>query len=198
MENQITFNVEELNSIIAHRRSILPNLYTGEVIDDSIINRIIANANWAPTHKHTEPWRFIVFKGDGLKKLGDFQSELYKKVSTQAGDFNEEKYLKLKGKPLKASHVIAIGMKRNEKELVPEIEEIAAVACAVQNMYLTATAYGIACYWGTGGITYMEEAKEFFGLGEKDRFMGFFYTGIPKKWVSGKRGPVEEKTTWVH
>ncbi len=193
----MNFNTAELNTIIQQRRSILPNLYTGEVIDDSIIRQMIENANWAPTHKQTEPWRFIVFKGEGLKKLAEYQSELYKKVSMRTGDYKEEKYIKLREKPLKASHVIAIGMKRNEKELVPEVEEIASVACAVENMYLTATAYGVACYWGTGGITYMEEAKEFFGLGKNDRFMGFFYAGIPKKWTNGKRSPAEEKTTWV-
>ena len=193
----MTFNVQELKSIIENRRSIKPNLYTGEIIDDEIISQLLSNANWAPTHKLTQPWRFTVFKGAGREKLATFQSELYKKVSLQRGDFKPEKYSELKEKPLKASHVIAIGMKRSERERVPEIEEIAAVACAVQNMYLTATAYGVGCYWGTGGITYMEEAKEFFGLGPMDRLMGFFYTGMPKLWPEGKRSQAEEKVTWV-
>jgi nitroreductase len=194
----MNFNTEQINELIRYRRSILPNFYTGEVIDDRIVNQIIENATWAPNHKNTEPWRFVVFKGEGLQKLSDFQSELYKKVATAAGTFKEEKYIELKSKPLKASHVIAIGMKRNEKEIIPEIEEISAVACAVQNMYLTATAYGAGSYWGTGGITYMSQAKEFFGLEEKDKLMGFFYLGMPRKWPNGKRSPAEEKTRWVN
>ncbi len=193
----MTFSTQELKSIIQNRRSILPNMYTGEVIDDAIVREILDSANWAPNHKNTEPWRFVVFKGEGLKKLADFQSGLYKKVSSEQNNFREEKYTNLKTKPLKASHVIGIGMSRNDKEIVPEIEEISAVACAVQNMYLTATAYGLGCYWGTGGITYMEEAKEFFGLKPKDKFMGFFYLGIPRKRPEGKRTPVENKITWV-
>ena len=63
-----------------------------------------------------------------------------------------------------SSHIIAVGMKRDEKKSVPEVEEIGAVFCAIQNMYLTATAYGVGAYLSTGGITYFEEAKEFFGL----------------------------------
>jgi nitroreductase len=191
------FNVQELNNIILHRRSILPNMYTGEKVDDILIQQMIANANWAPTHKKTEPWRFVVFKENGLKILAEFQSELYKKVTSGLGSFKEEKYIDLKLKPLKASHVIAICMKRDLRESLPEIEEIEAVACAVQNMYLTAAALGIGCYWGTGGITYMEEAKKFFELEAGDKLLGFFYVGVPKKWPEGKRSPVEDKIRWI-
>ena len=89
-------------------------------------------------------------------------------------------------------------MKRDEKERLPEIEEVEAVACAVQNMCLTATAYGLGSYWGSGGITYFEDAKSFFGLGAKDKLLGFLYLGIPKTMPpAGKRRPIEEKVTWV-
>jgi nitroreductase len=191
------FNIDEINRLIHYRRSVLPNLYTGEIVDDNIIHQMLENANMAPTHKLTEPWRFIVFTRDGLKKLGDFQSALYKETSVERGSFREENYEKLKTKPLKASHVIAIGMKRDEKERIPEIEEIESVATAVQNMYLTATAYGLGCYWGSGGITYEEKAREFFGLGPRDRLLGFFYVGIPKRWPRSKRNPYQEKITWI-
>ena len=140
------FNINEINRLIRHRRSVFPNMYTGEIVDETIINQMLENANWAPTNKLTCPWRFCVFTGDGLLKLATFQSNLYKEVSSQKGNFKEATFDMLKTKPLKASHIISIGMKRDEKERVPEIEEIEAVACAVQNMYLTATAYGIGCY----------------------------------------------------
>jgi len=99
---------------------------------------------------------------------------------------------------LLSSAVIAICMRRQETEKIPEIEEIAAVACAVQNMHLTATAYGLACYWNTGGITYSDEMKQFLGLGEKDRCMGFFFLGYPADaWPQGQRKPIEYYTEWV-
>lgn len=193
------FSIEETNNLLRNRRSIYPAMYSDVPVDDTIINDMLENANWAPTHKLTEPWRFVVFKGEGLKKLAAFQSELYKTLSTKAGNFDASKFEKLATKPLMASHIIAIGMKRDPKALVPEIEEISAVACAVQNMYLTATANGVGCYWGSGGITYKEEAKSFFGLGAEDKLLGFLYVGNLKtdKWPTGKRGPIEEKVSWV-
>ena len=194
-----TFNAQEASRLIRERRSIYPNMYSNEPVDDVIIQEMLENANWAPTHRLTEPWRFVVFKGEGLKKLASYQSELYKELSTQAGNFDETKFEKLAKKPLLASHIIAIGMKRDPKASVPEVEEVASVAAAVQNMYLTATAHGIGCYWGSGGITYKTEANEFFGLEEGDRLLGFMYVGNLKsdKWPQGRRKPIEDKVTWV-
>lgn len=192
------FNTEEFNTLVRRRRSVYTGQFTGEKVDEAIILQMLENANWAPTHGLTEPWRFTVFTGDGIKKLAEFQAELFKKVTMANGTFNEGKYEGLKTKPLTASHVIGIGMKRDEKGKVPEIEEIEAVACAVENMYLTATAYGVGCYWGSGGITYMDEAKSFFGLGQADKFLGFLFIGVNgSKWPEGKRGAISDKVTWV-
>ena len=193
------FDRTQATELIRNRRSIYPPQYAVEPVDDAIIHEMLENANWAPTHRLTEPWRFIVFKGEGLKKLADFQAALYKEKSMLAGNFDETKHEKLATKPLLASHIIAIGMSRDPKESVPEVEEIASVAMAVQNMYLTATAHGIGCYWGSGGVTYMEEAKPFFGLETKDRLLGFFYIGKPKrdKWPQGRRKPIADKVSWV-
>jgi nitroreductase len=173
-------------------------MYSGEIINDDIINQILENANWAPTHRLTEPWRFTVFTGKGLSKLAEFQSNLYRQKAEANNSFDENKFLKLLNKPLLSSHIISIGMKRDKKECVPEVEEIASVACAVQNMCLTATAYGVGCYWGSGGVTYNEEAKPFFGLHQNDKLLGFLYLGIPKsKLPQGRRNAINDKVNWV-
>ena len=154
------------------------------------------NATWAPNHGQQQPWQFTVFTGEGLKKLAAFQSELYKQ---EAGDqFKEITYNKLLQNPLKASHIIAIGMKRTTTKNIPEIEDIEAVACAVQNIYLSVAAYGLGGYWTTGGITYNEKAKSFFGLGEQDRLLGFFYIGhVALPSTGATRLPMEQKVFWI-
>ena len=187
------------NQLIKSRRSVFPKDYTGEKVDDAIVHQMLENANWAPTHKLTEPWRFVVFAGEGLKKLATFQSNCYKQVTTADGTFREDRYQNLLTKPIESSHIIAVGMKRDEKKSVPEWEELGAVFCAIENMYLTATAYGIGCYLSTGGITSFEEAKEFFGLGKEDKLLGFINIGMPKgTLVEGRRKSIEEKVRWVN
>ena len=190
------YDIPSINQLFRSRRSTFPKQFVaGKKIPDEIVNQILENATWAPTHGQTEPWYFIVFTGEGLKKLADFQGELYKKENA---DFKQEKYLKLTEQPLVASHIIAICMKRTANTRIPEIEEIASVACAVENIYLSLEAYGIGGYWTTGGVTYTESAKPFFGLKPEDKLLGFFYLGyaaIPSP--PGKRKPISEKSEWV-
>jgi len=194
----MNFNPEWLNEVIENRRSVYQQQYSGEQVNDAIVHQMLKNANWAPTHKLTEPWRFIVFTGSGLITLAQFQAEVYKRVTRADDTYKEERYQNLLTKPMLSSHIIAIGMKRDPKKSVPEVEEIGAVFCAIQNMYLTASVYGVGAYLITGGITYFEEAKEFFGLEPDDKLLGFFHIGIPKiNMPTGKRKPIEEKTRWV-
>jgi nitroreductase len=188
---------EFFNELARSRRSVFPDQFEqGKKIDDNIIKEILTNAIWAPNHGKMEPWQFTVFTGEGLKKLATFQSEVYKK---EAGDnFKESAYVKLQQRPLQASHVISIGMKRTTTKNIPEIEDIAAVACAVENIYLSVTAYGLGGYWTTGGVTYNEQAKSFFDLGDKDKLLGFFYIGhVAVPSVGATRLPLEEKVKWV-
>ncbi|MFM9839014.1 MAG: nitroreductase [Cyclobacteriaceae bacterium] len=191
-------DVEKFNQLIKNRRSVFQKDYSGEKVNDAIVQQMLENANWAPNHKLTEPWRFVVFAGEGLKKLADFQSECYKQVTTADGSFQEDRYQGLKTKPMESSHIIAVGMKRDEKKSVPEWEELGAVFCAIENMYLTATAYGIGCYLSTGGITNFEEAKSFFGLEKEDKLCGFIHVGVPKgELKESKRKPIGEKVKWI-
>lgn len=195
----MNFNPEWLNEVIANRRSVFQQQYSGEQVNDAIVHQILENGNWAPTHKLTEPWRFIVFTGKGLEKLAKFQGEIYKKVTHANNSYKEDRYQNLITKPMQSSHIISVGMKRDPKRSVPEIEEIGAVFCAVQNMYLTASAYGVGAYLSTGGITYFEEAKEFFGLEADDKLIGFFHLGMPKiDKPKGNRKPVQSKVQWIN
>jgi nitroreductase len=191
------YNIDAINSLIRNRRSVFPKQFeAGKAIPDEVVKQILENASWAPSHGNLQPWKFIVYTGEGLKKLAQFQSELYK--SSAAENFKPGTYENLQANPLKASHVIAICMKRDPNKKFPEVEEICATATAVQNIYLSVCAYGFGGYWTTGGVTYNEKAKPFFGLEEDDKLLGFFYIGyVAVASPDGKRRPIEEKVVWV-
>lgn len=189
--------MEVLADIIQERRSVKPGFYTQEKIDDSIIENVLESARWAPTHALTEPWKFFVFSGAGLKKLADFLSGLYKNF-TPAESFNSAKYEKISGNILKASNIIMLGMQRQQSGKIPEIEEICAVASAAQNMQLTASAYGLGAYWSTGSLSTHPATKEFLGLQEADLCLGMLYLAHYKGEIAvPSRTPVSEKTVWI-
>ena len=192
------YDVTQFNAILQNRRSVYPYQFEkGKTIPDEIIWQILENANRAPTHKLTEPWRFTVFTGEGLQDFSKLQSEIYTKFAGEK--FKEKKLKNLTEYPLLSSHVIAIGMKRTTAFKIPETEEIIATACAIENIYLTITAYSLGGYLSTGGITYLEEAKPYFNLQPEDKLIGFFYIGYPANLANplSKRQRVNEKVKWV-
>lgn len=173
-----------------------PSMYSGEKISDEIIERILENANWAPTHRMTEPWRFIIFKGDRLKDLSDYLGSYYLK-NTLPEKISQQKLKRTKNKALKSSHVIAICMQRDPEERVPEWEEIAAVGCAVMNMWLSCSSLGLGCYWSSPSSAL--NANEFLSLPTGQKCLGWFYIGVPVEVMTleGKRSAIQEKIKWM-
>ncbi len=186
---------ESIHEIIRSRRAVFPPAYNGQPITRELIGQVLENANWAPTHKRTEPWRFKVFTGNALERLGAYLANVYK-MNTPAEQYSDVKYNKMLKNPTRAGCVIAVCMERDPAQSLPEWEEIAAVACAVQNMWLTCTALGIASYWSTPGA--ILKADEFLGLKAGERCLGLFYMGYSDAPApEGTRRPIAEKTQWI-
>jgi nitroreductase len=147
----------------------------------------------------TEPWRFLLFTDAGRERLADFCQSLYRRL-TPDSEFRQDKFDKLRSNPLKAPLTIAIAMKRQGIEKVPEIEEVEAVACAVHNMHLTASAVGLAAFWSTPSLVYTDEMRQWLGLSDpRDKCLGLFYLGWPasENWPEGKRSDLSEKVVHV-
>jgi nitroreductase len=186
---------DSIASIIKNRRTTKPPEMNGQKIPDEQITALLELADWAPTHANTEPWNFIVYAQPKL--FGQQHAELYK-ASTPADSYMQMTYEKLLNMPNKASHVILCTMQRKPLTRIPVLEEIAATACAMQNILLGATALGIASYWGSGGMLYKPEMKQYLGLGEDDVVLGALYLGYSDTKPTGKRNiPLSEKVTWV-
>lgn len=184
-----------ISNLIASRRSIYPEQYSEEAISEETVKSLLQAANWAPTHRRTEPWRFKVFHSESARQqLSDYFVETYPNTVEK---FSEIKMRKLAEKPLKAGCVIAICFQRDARESLPEWEEIAATAMAVQNMWLLATDLGLGSYWSTPGL--IRHFAEYFPLNDGEQCLGFFYLGhYDGAPVEGFRATsVSEKTTWI-
>jgi nitroreductase len=188
--------IEAISEIIRRRRTIKPTQLDSREIDDAVLNVILENANWAPTHGMTEPWRFSVYTGPARNRLAEFLAATYKEITPQE-QFKPNKYEGMSRNATLAAAVIAIGMKRQEIEKISELDEIQAVACAVQNMHLTAAAFGLGGFWSTNLAATSDQMRDFTGLGPKDRALGLFYLGYPAvDWPSATRNPIESKVRW--
>jgi nitroreductase len=191
------FNLSEVNELIRSRRTIYPEQFSTRKVHREQIELILNNALWAPTHGNTQPWRFKVFMDEGLNALSGFLGRTYLAITPEDKQ-NDMKLAKMLKRPMQSSVVVAVCMERQAEEKILEIEEIEAVACAVQNMHLTCTAYGLGGFWSTPKLIYHPLTNEFLGLGEKDKCLGLFYIGYPEiEWPKAHRKPLEYITEWI-
>jgi nitroreductase len=182
-----------LNELIKKRRAVFPHMFNDKKIPKRTIEQILENANYAPTHKLTEPWRFKILRGSALKRLSTFLITDYEK-NTPKELQNDMKKKKMSENPIRSTCVITICMKRHE--ILPEWEELAAVAMAVQNMWLTCTAYGIGSYWSSPPA--IERMGDLLGLADDEKCLGLFYMGYSDMPLpEGKRTPIAEKVVWL-
>jgi len=162
------------------------------------LRMILENANWAPTHGMTEPWRFAIFRGAARQRLSDILSDIYQS-ETPPERFVASKLAKLQTVPMQAPVCVVVCMKRQQKGKIPEVEEIEAVACSIQNMHLTATALGMAAFWSTPQPVYSPRLNSWLAIDPADRCLGIFYLGWPNDdlpWPESRRGAIGEKVTW--
>lgn len=180
-----------ITEVIRARRSIFADEYLDKEIPKGIIEEVLTNAIWAPNHKMTQPWRFIVLQGSQKQQFGCYMADYYKQSLPH-------RYDELLHYPTQAGCMVVIIMQRSQKVALPEWEELAAVACAVQNMALTCTAYDIGSYWDTS-VPCVQYADRL-GLGARERCLGFFYMGYynTDTYISvKKRTPLEKKLIWL-
>jgi nitroreductase len=190
------FSVSEIEGLIAHRRTIYPEQFSDRKVHRELVEKLLNAARWAPNHGMTQPWRFVVFTGDARMELSTFLGNLYTEL--HPGDaFNAMKHQKMVNRPLQSSVVMAVCMARDPKEKIPELEEVEAVACAVQNMALMAAAYGLGLFWATPKLVYHARMHAHLELPPASKCLGLLYLGYPAiEWPKGQRKPIEYFTTW--
>ncbi len=187
---------KEIDSIIRLRRAVYPKSYSNEKINKQTILEILENANMAPTHKLTQPWVFKIFSNIQKLNLGKELVTEYRRYIKDEEKISDKKEKRILDKCNKSQFIIAICMSRERNKTIPEWEEIAATAMAVQNMWLSCTARNIGCYWSTP--KFANKLHEYLGLKRNEKCLGFFYLGMfkHKNLNKTKRENITEKIRW--
>ena len=215
-ERQIESNTlpskEAALNLIKSRRSIMPKDLNGEELTRDEVELLLEAANWAPTHKRSEPWRYTVIQGGA--GVSDYLDTIEEWYSDHKEEITDQEYQQFNTKisgcknmwPGKVSHLIIIGMKRQalKDQRLPEWEEICATAASVQNLHLALTSVpDLGGFWSshTWCRSFRDSAamREFCGLeDEEDRVFGCMVIGRvdSDKSFKGHRRDLSEKVIW--
>ncbi|MEM8586392.1 MAG: nitroreductase [Bacteroidota bacterium] len=179
------------------RRSVFPQFFKDQEIPSEVLQDILENANWAPSHRHTEPWRFVVFQSAGKELLAEQVIAGYK-AAVPLEKQSDTKVTKMCKKFAKSAAVIGIVMHRDPEERVPEWEEIAAVSMAVQNLWLSLEQHNLGGYWSSPGFL----TKEYGAMpwtAENERCLGLFYLGYHEAPdLPRERGDLSKKVKFIN
>jgi nitroreductase len=191
------YNLSEISEVIRNRRTITPEKFSARKVHREQLELMLNNAIWAPTHGMTQPWRFRVYLGEGMDPIRQLIPELYRNT-TPAEKFNQAKFDRMTLRLQRSTAVIAVCMHRDPSGKIDEVEEIEAVACATQNLMLTATAYGLGTFWSTPKLLNHADCHQFLELEKGDRCLGLIYVGYPEaEWPEQHRRPLEYVATWI-
>lgn len=195
--------VDALMTAIKHRRSMGVARLLPDPVEPTLIQQALEAADWAPSHGDTEPWRFVVYTGQARNALGDAFAEAYRHDAERDGGFKQTTFDAQRERSQSAPVWISIGMQPaiigDGSPKMSIEEELMAVACAVQNLHLVASAQGLAGMWLSKGVFRHERVAQFVGLEPPyGRLLGFFVLGKPSiPWPAGERRPHHEKVQWA-
>ncbi len=198
MKLEPNFNLAESYPVlktILSRRDI--RLFQEKEVSKEIIEKILYAATWAPNHKFTEPWKFVVILPS---KKAEF-IDVYCQGILNMGDTPEEKAQyankaqKLRDDFQKVPAFIAAGMKMSDNAQTL-LEDSLTMGCALQNMLLAAEELGLGAHWGSGAPSRSPELLKYLNFGPDVLSLGLFQLGYPQLKGTGKRTALAEFVDW--
>ena len=142
---------EAVYRVIKERRDM--RHFSSEPLEKGLLTRLLTVANQAPSVGLMQPWRFIRITDNALKSSIKTLVETERNITAELLNQRKNDFLKLKVEGIsECAELIVVALPEGrEKHLfgrrtMPDMD-LASVACAIQNMWLTARAEGIGLGW---------------------------------------------------
>ncbi len=187
--------------------------FSSQPVPRELIEQALEAAVWAPNHRLTEPWEFIVVQGEGVERLGQLRRQMtVDYLRSQAADTApspaghayesaQERQIVQQGddayrKATAAPVTVVVCMAQHQDPAIRE-EDYAATAVAIQNLMLAAHALGLASFWSTNNLVTYAPAREFLGVPSDHRIVGLVQLGYAAAERLQRRAPAAGRTRWL-
>ncbi|MEX1667173.1 5,6-dimethylbenzimidazole synthase [Zhongshania arctica] len=153
-DNPLSYQQAERDTVyrvMAERRDM--RHFTGGVVDEAILKKLLGAAHLAPSVGFMQPWRFIrICKPELRENIYHLvQDERIK--TAQAINKREDEFMRLKVEGIRdcAELLVVCLMDDRDKHIfgrrtLPEMD-LASASCAIQNLWLAARAEGLGMGW---------------------------------------------------
>ncbi|MBC2886636.1 nitroreductase [Ochrobactrum sp. CM-21-5] len=127
-----------------------------------------------PDHGRLTPWRFIVYRGESRKKVGEF---LAKRAEEREGPLPESRKEQELARFSRAPLVIGVVSSPVPHERIPEWEQFLSSGAVAMNLCIAANALGYATNWITNWYSDDAPSRAALGLAPHERIAGFVHIG---------------------
>ena len=172
--------------------------FTPQPVPDEAISACLKAAILAPNHRLTQPWRFFILGKTSQKALAQVYAQMRAEKKAQKGaDFNQawsKAYKRFMGFP----QVVLVGQAIDKDEI--DLEDYAAVVCAIENFMLCAWEKGLGVQWSSGPLLQSKILTQITGCApNKMHWVGLFYIGYPAGDIPPRpaRKPLSEVVTYL-
>lgn len=196
MSNLLEHNAEPdstqqtlLQELIHTRRTHFQFLDTP--LPEGALDRALAAAHWAPNHKRTFPWRFMLPGPQMQSQLVEyFAQKLQRKLENRGMPAAEIPDMILKSRARQEKMPLQIIVYSTQTGNAHQNQEdYASTCCAIQNLTLSLWSEGIASGWKTFDNP---DAYALTGLNpEENLLVGLIQAGFPRCESIGRRPPLE-------
>lgn len=142
--------------------------------DDAELKSMIKIATRVPDHGLLEPWRFIAYRGDACRKIGEFFA---KRVEEIEGSISEQRAEQERNRFTRAPLVVGVVSVPKPHPRIPDWEKFISGGNAAFALVLAAHAYGYNANWVSNWYADDAPSRAFLGLAPEERAIGFVHIG---------------------
>ena len=144
-------DIEAIYRVIEQRRDM--RHFTNEPVDETLLERLLQAAHFAPSVGFMQPWRFIRITDQSIRQHIHELVDEERVATAHAMGEREDEFMKLKVEGvLDCGEVLVVSLMEDRdkhvfgRRTLPEMD-LASVSCAIQNMWLAARAEGLGLGW---------------------------------------------------
>lgn len=171
----LNISVPQTLDFLLSRRSGSAKAMKGPGPSAAELDRILAAGVRVPDHGKLTPWRFIVFEGEGRRRMGDILAAVAageRDVSPERVAFERERFMR-------APVVVGVVSRVREQIPIPMWEQQLSAGAVCMSIVIAAHAAGYVANWITEWCAYHPAVLERIGLRPIERIAGFIYVGQP-------------------
>lgn len=189
--------------LVKGRRSV--RKFKSEPISNDDVLKVLDAANWAPSALNSQPWEFIVIRGEWIKHLGESFRGVIEALTSKMEKTNDNsilfsnKFLKF-AKIYGGAPIIIVVLVKACKDPKTRRAFFESASAAMENLVLAAANLGLGTCWMTGPLHDETKLRSMLKIARDVELVALTPLGYPEAIpnpVPRKDPNLEQKVTWL-